>query len=179
VILRPSLIFGHEDQFFNRYASIASYSLIVPLIGPSTKFQPVYVDDVALAVEKVLLDPSLSGVFELGGPEILSFRQIIEKLFIVIRRKRLILAIPFGLANLIATVFTLINKLSLGVMKPPFTVDNVQQLKTDNIVCETQRSFEDLGIKPQNIDTIIPLYLYAFRPYGQYNDITSSAEKRN
>jgi NADH dehydrogenase len=89
------------------------------------------------------------------------------------------LAIPFGLANLIATVFTLINKLSLGVMKPPFTVDNVQQLKTDNIVCETQRSFEDLGIKPQNIDTIIPLYLYAFRPYGQYNDITSSAEKRN
>ena len=177
VILRPSLIFGHEDLFFNRYASIASYSLIVPLIGPSTKFQPVYVDDVALAVEKVLKDSILSGVFELGGPQIMTLKQAINKMLLVIRRKRILLSIPFGPANLIARVFTTISKLSLGLVKPPFTVDNVQQLKTDNIVCKMERSFEDLDIKPQNIDTIIPLYLYSYRPYGQYNEITTSAKK--
>ena len=179
VILRPSLIFGHEDQFFNRYASIASYSFIVPLIGPNTKFQPVYVDDVALAVEKVLKDKTLKGVFELGGPQIMTLKETIKNMLIVVRRKRILLSIPFGPANLIASIFTAMNKLSLGIVKPPFTVDNVQQLKTDNIVCKMEKSFEDLGIKPQNIDTIIPLYLYAYRPYGQYNDLTSSAKKTN
>jgi NADH dehydrogenase len=158
---------------------MASYSLIVPLIGQSTKFQPVYVDDVALAVEKVLEDSSLIGVFELGGPEIFTFRETIEKMLLVVRRKRFVLAIPFSLAHLMASGFTLINRLSLGLVKPPFTVDNVEQLKTDNIVGKTQKSFEDLGIKPKNIDTIIPLYLYSFRPYGQYNDITRSADKIN
>lgn len=177
VILRPSLIFGHEDQFFNRYASIASYSLVIPLIGQSTKFQPVYVDDVALAVEKVLEDASLNGVFELGGPQIMTLEETIKKMLLVIRRKRMLLNIPFGLAKLIAGIFTLMNKLSLGIVKPPFTVDNVEQLKVDNTVSKTERSFEDLAIKPQSLDTIIPLYLYAYRPYGQYNEITSSAKK--
>jgi NADH dehydrogenase len=175
--LRPSLIFGHEDQFFNRYASIASYSLIVPLIGPNTKFQPVYVDDVAQAVEKVLKDKTLKGVFELGGPQIMTLKETINKMLIVIRRKRILLSIPFGPANLIASIFTVMHKLSIGIVKPPFTVDNVQQLKIDNIVSEMEKSFEDLDIIPQNIDTIIPLYLYAYRPYGQYNDIISSAKK--
>ena len=179
VILRPSLIFGHEDRFFNRYASMASYSLILPLIGASTKFQPVYVDDVALAVEKVLKDSRLTGVFELGGPEIITLKETIEKMLIVIRRKRFLISIPFGPANFLAIIFNVMRKLSLGIVKPPFTVDNVRQLKKDNIVCKKEKSFEDLGIKPQNIDTIIPLYLYAFRPYGQYSDITTSADRPN
>jgi NADH dehydrogenase len=177
VILRPSLIFGHEDRFFNRYAAMASYSLVIPLIGPSTKFQPVYVDDVALVVEKVLKDSIFKGIFELGGPEVLTFEETIKKMLTVIRRKRLLFNIPFGPAKLIASIFALMNRVSLGIVKPPFTVDNVKQLKNDNIVSKMENSFEDLGIKPQNIDTIIPLYLYAYRPYGQYNDITASAKK--
>ena len=179
VILRPSLIFGHEDRFFNRYASLASYSLIVPLIGPSTKFQPVYVDDIALAIEKILKDSSLTGVFELGGPEIMTFKEIIKKTLIVIRRRRFLFSIPFGIANFIAHIFNIIKKLSFGIVKPPFTVDNIHDLKRDSTVCKEEKSFEDLGINPQNIDTIIPLYLYAFRPYGQYNDITSSSNQPN
>jgi NADH dehydrogenase len=98
-------------------------------------------------------------------------------MLVVIRRKRFLLIIPFAPANLIASVFSIINKASFGIVKPPFTVDNVQQLKSDNIVSEKESSFKDLDIKPQNVDTIIPLYLYSFRPYGQYNDITTSAEK--
>ena len=179
VILRPSLIFGHEDRFFNRYAAIAASSLIVPLIGANTRFQPVYVDDVAMVVEKVLADSILTGVFELGGPEIMSLKEMIARMLVVIRRKRVLLSIPFGPANLIASVFSIINKASFGIMKPPFTVDNVHQLKSDNIVSEKESSFKDLDIKPQNVDTIIPLYLYSFRPYGQYNDITTSAKKPN
>ena len=156
---------------------MASYSLIIPLIGPSTKFQPVYVDDVALAVEKVFKDSTFHGVFELGGPEIITLKETIEKMLVVIRRKRLLLSIPFGPANLIARLFSIINGVSFRIVKPPFTVDNVRQLKTDNVVCKTEKSFKDLGIKPQNLDTILPLYLFAFRPYGQYNDVTRKEEK--
>ena len=158
---------------------MATYSVILPLIGSGTSFQPVYVDDVALAVEKVVTNPRLTGIFELGGPEIITFKETISKMLKVIRRKRIIFNIPFVLATLIARIFSIMNNLSLGIVKSPFTVDNVQQLKMDNIVCVSESSFEDLGIKPQDIDTIIPLYLYAFRPYGQYNDITTSAKNIN
>ena len=177
VIVRPSLIFGHEDRFFNRYASIAAYSPIVPLIGKGTMFQPVYVDDVALAVEKIVTDRDLKGVFELGGPEILTFEKLINKMLFVIRRKRLVFNIPFSLANLMAAIFELINKETFGVAPLPFTQDNVTQLQVDNIVSKGKKSFKHLNIKPKTIDTIIPLYLYSYRPHGQYNEITQSAKK--
>tara|TARA_Y200000002_G_scaffold290066_1_gene244158 strand:- start:2440 stop:3435 length:996 start_codon:yes stop_codon:yes gene_type:complete len=176
-IVRPSLIFGHEDRFFNRYASLATYSPFLPLIGKSTQFQPVYVDDVALAIEKIATEKELIGIFELGGPEILTFEKLIKKMLFVIRRNRLILTIPFGIANLMATVFELIQNLSFGLLPLPFSKDNVQQLRNHNIVFEGNNSFNDLGIKPKDIDTIIPLYLYSYRPHGQFNDITNSAKK--
>ena len=178
-IVRSSLIFGHEDRFFNRYASLATYSLIIPLIGKNTKFQPVYVDDVAKAVEKIAMKKDLKGVFELGGPEILTFKELIQKTLKVIRRKRLIVTIPFQIANLMAAVFEMINKMTLGLSPLPFTKDNVEQLKADNIIGSSEYSFTDLNIRPQNIDTIVPLYLYSYRPHGQYNDVTKSANKIN
>ena len=95
----------------------------------------------------------------------------------VVRRKRLIVNIPFGLANLMASVFEFSNKLTFGLTPLPFTLDNVHQLKVDNIVSHDKKTFKDLDIRPQNIDTIIPLYLYSYRPHGQYNDITQSADK--
>ncbi len=177
IIIRPSLIFGHEDSFFNRYASIAVKSVIVPLIGGNTKFQPVYVDDVALAVEKIAIGEDLMGVFELCGPEILTFKQLIEKMLYVIRRKRVIFSIPVMVANLMAVVFEFINKVTLGLGPVPFTRDNVLQLREDNVFSNRNKSFEDLKIIPKNIDTIIPLYLYSYRPHGQYNDTIVSAKK--
>ncbi len=176
-IVRPSLIFGHEDRFFNRYASLATYSMFVPLIGNNTKFQPVYVDDVALAVEKIATEKALTGIFELGGPEILSFRQIIEKMLKIIRRKRLIINLPLSIAKILAIFFEGSSKMTFGLIPVPFTQDNVKQLKVDNVVSEEERSFKDLGIKPQNIDTIVPVYLYSYRPHGQYNEVTQSANK--
>jgi NADH dehydrogenase len=176
IIIRPSLIFGHEDRFFNRYASMACYSLIVPLVGQNTKFQPVYVDDIAKAIESILIRPSVKGIFELGGPEVLSFNELVQKTLLVIRRKRLIVSIPFSIAKLMAITFELVNKVTFGLIKPAFTTDNVEQLKKNNIVGIAEKSFKDLYIKPQAIDTIIPLYLYSFRQHGQYHDLTKSSK---
>ena len=176
-IVRPSIIFGHEDRFFNRYASLATISPIIPIFGQKTKFQPVYVDDVALAVEKISMDKRLKGIFELGGPEILTFEELIKKMLFIIRRKRLVVNIPFNLAALMAGLFEILNKISLGLVPIPFTQDNVQQLQIDNIISGDKKSFEDLGIKPQNVDTILPLYLYSYRPHGQYNEITHSGDR--
>ena len=176
-IVRPSLIFGHEDRFFNRYASLAAYSLFIPIIGKNTKFQPVYVDDVAQAVEKIAIEKDLKGIFELGGPEILTFKELIKKMLIVIRRKRLIFGIPFQIAKVMATGFEIINKMTVGLSPIPFTKDNVEQLKPHNVISNREYSFKELNIKPQNIDTIIPLYLYPYRTHGQYNEVTQSANE--
>ena len=178
-IVRSSLIFGHEDRFFNRYASLAAYSLFIPIIGKNTKFQPVYVDDVAQAVEKIAIKKNLKGIFELGGPEILTFKELIKKMLIVVRRKRLIFSIPFQIAKVMASGFEIINKITLGLSPIPFTKDNVEQLKLDNVISNSEYSFKDLNIKPQNIDTVIPLYLYSYRPHGQYNEVTQSANEIN
>lgn len=178
-IVRASLIFGHEDKFFNRYASLAVYSLAIPLIGEHTKFQPVYVDDVAQAVEKIAFEKNLKGIFELGGPEIFTFKELIKKMLIVIRRKRLIFSIPFQIANIMASGFEIVNKITLGLSPLPFTKDNIEQLKLDNVISNREYSFKDLNIKPQNIDTVIPLYLYSYRPHGQYNEVTKSANEIN
>ena len=178
-IVRSSLIFGHEDRFFNRYSSMACYSPFLPLIGGFTKVQPVYVDDIAQAIEKIAMAKNLKGVFELGGPEIFTFNEIIKKMLLIIRRKRHIFNISFGIARPLAMMFEIINKLSLRLFPIPFTQENVKQLKEDNVVSTNMRSFKDLDIKPQNLDTILPLYLYSFRPHGQYNEITESANKAN
>jgi NADH dehydrogenase len=162
-ILRPSVVFGPEDQFFNRFAAMAALSPVLPLIGGGeTRFQPVYVGDVADAVVKCLTDPATAGrTYELGGPKIYSFRELIELLLAEIRRKRLLVDLPFGLASLQARLMSVLPN-------PPLTPDQVELLKGDNIVAAGALGLADLGIEPTPVEAILPTYLDRFRRGGWY-----------
>jgi NADH dehydrogenase len=169
VILRPSLIFGPEDDFFNRFAKLARFWVALPLIGGGkTKFQPVYVADVADAVVKALSDPACRGqTYELGGPSVYSFKQLMEILLANIGRRRLLLPLPFEAASAMARV------LELSPF-PPLTRDQVELLKSDNVVAEGAKGFAELGIEPRSAEVIVPTYLDRHRPHGRY-DLQSSA----
>lgn len=167
VILRPSINFGPEDTFFNRFAAMARYSPVLPLIGGgATKFQPVYVADVAEVVARSVDGAVGRGrVYELGGPEVLTFRECMEEMLKVIDRKRLLVPVPWWLANLQASI--------LGLLPNPLlTRDQVTQLRQHNVVSEAAtregRTLEGLGIQPQSVATILPSYLWRFRAAGQF-----------
>ncbi|RDD61527.1 complex I NDUFA9 subunit family protein [Ferruginivarius sediminum] len=165
-ILRPSLVIGPEDGFFNRFAVMARLSPALPLIGGGkTKFQPVYVGDVADAAMKAVHDPATKGqTYELGGPRTYTFKQLMEMLLKEIRRKRLLLPVPFSVAEIQGRVLQLLPS-------PPLTKDQVTLLKKDNVVSKKRaKTFEDLGIKPQAIEVIIPAYLERYRPGGRFQD---------
>ncbi|MEL6476138.1 MAG: complex I NDUFA9 subunit family protein [Pseudomonadota bacterium] len=161
VILRPSIVFGPEDQFFNRFAGMTRMSPVLPVIGGATRFQPVWVQDVAEAVSKALVEEVAAGIYELGGPRIYTFRELMEVMLGVIRRRRLVVDLPFGLARLQASVLQLLPV-------PPLTVDQVRMLERDNVVAEGARGFADLGISPSAPEAIIEGYLYSYRPHGQF-----------
>ena len=162
-ILRPSVVFGPEDQFFNRFAAMAMISPVLPLIGGGeTRFQPVYVGDVADAVVKCLDDPATAGrTYELGGPKIYSFRELIELLLAEIRRKRLLLDLPFGLAAFQARLMAILPN-------PPLTPDQVELLKRDNVVSSGAMTLAALGLTPTAVEGILPTYLDRFRRGGWY-----------
>src|SRR4051794_229921 len=162
-ILRPSVVFGPEDQFFNRFAAIATISPVLPLIGGGeTLFQPVYVGDVAEAVVRVIDDSSSAGrTYELGGPRTYSMRALVELLLEEIRRKRLLVNLPFGAAAMQARLLSLLPDALL-------TPDQVEMLKYDNIVSPNALGFEALGIKPTAVEAILPTYLDRFRRGGWY-----------
>ena len=167
VILRPSIVVGPEDGFFNRFASMARFSPALPLIGGGrTRFQPVYVADIAHAVVKLLDTGAFRGqVLELGGPEVLTFRELMQYMLRVIRRWRLLLPIPFGLAKIMAWPAQFLPG-------APLTPDQVEMLRKDNVVSETameeRRTFEGLGIEPEGIEAVVPPYLERYRPAGQF-----------
>lgn len=167
-ILRPSLIFGPEDAFFNYFATLAGMAPALPLIGGGkTRFQPVFVGDVAKAVVRTLENESCKGkIFELGGPDIYSFRELMQYLLGVIRRKRLLLPVPF-VAGKILGFFLQIPALSFPV-KPMLTVDQVRLLKRDTIVHPDMPGLKDLGIIPTPIEEVVPDYLARFRSGGVY-----------
>ncbi|MGY6697787.1 MAG: complex I NDUFA9 subunit family protein [Roseinatronobacter sp.] len=178
VILRPSVIFGSEDQFFNRFAAMARMSPFLPLVGPDTRFQPVYVEDVASAAAKALTEDVAPGIYELGGPDIATFRALMEMLLAEIRRKRILLTVPFPIANLMAGALGLAQTLSLGLFTNGIlTRDQVRNLKRDNVVSTEARGLEDLGIAPTPMSTVLPGYLWAHRPGGQYKAIHESASQ--
>ena len=134
-ILRPSIIFGAEDQFFNRFAQMATLSPFLPLVGANTKFQPIYVGDVAVAVEKALLDSSVSGVYELGGPNVETFSELMKRMLGVIQRRRLMLNVPFFAAGIMGQTLDLIKAVTLGLFPNNIlTQDQVKNLKNDNVV---------------------------------------------
>ena len=167
VIFRPSINFGPEDAFFNRFANMARYSPVLPLLGGGlTKFQPVYVGDVAEAVARSV-DGKVEGgrIYELGGPQVLTFKECMEELLTVIERKRILLPVPWWVANMQASVLGLLPN-------PVLTKDQVLQLREHNIVSDAaakeSRTLAGLGIQPQSIGTILPSYLWRFRAAGQF-----------
>jgi uncharacterized protein YbjT (DUF2867 family) len=163
-ILRPSIVFGPEDDFFNRFASMAVMSPFVPLIGGGeTRFQPVYVGDVASAALRVLDDPATAGrTYELGGPKVYTFRALLELMLHEIKRHRRFIDLPFGIASLQARLLSLLPK-------PPLTPDQVESLKRANLVASGALDHETLGIEPTSVEAILPTYLDRFRRGGWYD----------
>ena len=164
-ILRPSVIFGPEDTFFNMFAELSRYTPALPLIGGGrTRFQPVYVGDVADAVMACINNPAASGkTFALGGPEIVTFREIYARLFKATGRKRCLISLPFGIAKIQASFLQMLPH-------PLLTRDQVESLKTDNIVMAGSLKLEDLGITAKSMDGILAGYLEYSRPGGHFSD---------
>lgn len=176
VILRPSVIFGAEDEFFNRFAGMASLSPIVPIAKGKTLFQPVYVDDVARAAVKGVLGEAEPGVYELGGPEVKSFAALMQQMCDVILRRRLVVSMPGFVAGLVAFGFDLVQAASLQLIENKvLTRDQLKNLANDNVVSEGAKGFADLGITPELLGPVLPSYLWKFRPSGQYDEMTASA----
>jgi NADH dehydrogenase len=157
VILRPSIVFGPEDSFFNRFAAMARISPALPLIGGGrTRFQPVYVDDVAEAILAGLERPEAAGrTFELGGPRVYSFRELMTYLLQVLGRRRLLVNVPFGMAAAQARLAQLLPE-------PPLTRDQVEMLKKDNVVSPGAAGLAELGVEPTPLEVVVPRYLTPF-----------------
>lgn len=177
VILRPSVIFGTEDQFFNRFAAMTRFGPILPVVGANTRFQPVYVDDVAQAAVLGVEGKAAPGVYELGGPDVASFRDLMQRMLGVIRRRRLIVNIPFFAAKVMGAAFDLLQTLTLGLIENKMvTLDQVRNLARDNVVSPGAKGFADLGVAPTALEAVLPEYLWRYRPSGQYAAIKESAK---
>lgn len=176
VIMRASIIFGPEDSFFNRFAALARMLPVLPLVGGGeTRFQPVFVGDVAEAMARAV-DGAVAGgkIYELGGPEQKTFKELLAYVCEVTGRKRVLATLPFPLASLQAGVLEFVDKLTLGLLPDAIkmTRDQVILLKSDNVVSEAAikdgRTLEGLGITPSSIEGIVPGYLWRFRKSGQF-----------
>jgi uncharacterized protein YbjT (DUF2867 family) len=177
VILRPSVIFGPEDDFFNRFGTMSRYFPIVPIVGAKTKFQPVYVGDVARAVALALAGGATKGAtYELGGPEVKTFEQLVDYVLAVAERDRRVAKLSFVTGKLVAAITRFFAILSLGLFPKLLTMtgDQVELLKHDNVVSEDAkargRTLEGLGIDPTSIEVEAPSYLYRYRKTGQYQE---------
>lgn len=180
IVLRPSIVFGPEDNFFNQFAGLSRLAPALPLIGGGhTKFTPLFVGDLAEAVARLIDTGEASGkTFELGGPEAFSFKQLLEFTLETIGRKRLLIPVPWTVAKILGSVLGILNNdfvrmSSLGLLpKAPLTADQVELLKTDNVVSEAAtregRDLVGLGITGQSIQGIVPSYLYRYRKAGQF-----------
>jgi uncharacterized protein YbjT (DUF2867 family) len=167
-IMRPSIVFGPEDQFTNRFAALARISPALPLIGGGlTKLQPVYVGDVATAVADAVDGKAKPGaVYELGGPEVLTMREIMEIILSITERKRMLVSLPFSLAKLQSVLL----QFAPGAIK--LTPDQVELLRADNVVSDAAKAagltLEGLGVTPDSLEAIAPQYLWRFRAAGQF-----------
>jgi NADH dehydrogenase len=161
IILRPSVVFGPDDQFFNRFAGLAAMLPFMPVVSGETRFQPVYVGDVADAAMAALADPSSAGkIFELGGPRVMSMRQVLRYILDVTGRRRPMIALPEGFVRLQARLGELLPT-------PPLTRDQLILLGKDNVVSPNASGFQALGIEPKAVEAIVPAYLARFRQGGQ------------
>ena len=168
VVLRPSIVFGAEDAFFNRFAAMAQISPVLPLIGGGhTRFQPVFVGDVGQALAHAVNLPQAGGqTYELGGPAILTFRQLMELLLVQIDKRRVLAPVPWPVAGLLGAA----GDLAGALVEPPVTADQVRLLRTDNVVSGAHPGLADLGISATTLEAVLPSYLYRYRKGGQYAD---------
>lgn len=176
VILRPSIVFGPEDGFFNKFAEMSRFTPALPLIGGGkTKFQPVYVADVAAAVVKGIKGELQAGkTYELGGPEVVSFKECLQLMLKIIARKKLLVSLPWAISSMLGSIVSLIP-----FIDPPLTPDQVELLKHDNVVSEgatkSGLDLKSMGIVPTALEAILPNYLVHYRPAGQYTKMNTSS----
>ena len=167
-VMRPSIIFGPEDDFFNRFAGLACLSPLLPLPGGGhTRFQPAFAGDVAEAIAMGVDGSTKPGtIYELGGPDVRTFKDVMEFILATIERRRLLVPVPFALMKLQAAFLQFLPK-------PPITPDQVELLKHDNVVSDDargdSRTLEGLGIVPESMAAVVPSYLWRFRKTGQFN----------
>lgn len=174
VIIRPSIMFGPGDGFFNKFADMAKFYPVLPSIGfGNTKFQPVYVVDAARAIVNALDNPNAAGkTFELGGPRVYTFKQLLKYVTTEIQRPKWLVPLPFFIAHPMGMIIGMIYRLPLVtdmLGAPPVTADQVELLKKPNIVGAKALTIADLGVtNPETVEAIVPTYLWRFRPYGQF-----------
>ncbi len=175
VIFRPSLVFGPGDSFFNRFAGLARALPVLPLAGAQTRFQPVFVGDVAEAVARAVDGHAKPGtVYELGGPEVATLDHLVRYMLSVIQRSRVVLDLPPAVASIQARILEIVDTLTFGLLPDSLklTRDQVTLLQRDNVVSEAAkaegRSFEALGIVPTAAEAVVPSYLWTFRKAGQF-----------
>jgi uncharacterized protein YbjT (DUF2867 family) len=168
VVVRPSIVFGPQDRFFNKFAAMASVSPVLPLVGGgATRFQPVFVGDVARALRLAVTAAETAGrTYELGGPAVFTFRELMELMLKEIDRRRILLPIPFSISEVMGMGFALLS----GFAPPVITDDQVTLLKTDNVVTGAYPGLAELGITPATLESVLPSYLYRYRKGGQYAD---------
>jgi len=168
VIVRPSIVFGPDDHFFNRFAPMATLGPALPLIGGGkTRFQPVFVGDVARALtHAVTMQEAAGRTYELGGAAVLTFRELMELMLKEILRRRILLPVPFAAAGVLGAV----GDLMAGLLEPPITSDQVKMLRADNVVSGQYPGLEDIGVVPTTLEAVLPTYLYRYRKGGQYAD---------
>lgn len=176
VIMRPSIIFGPEDRFFNLFATLARISPVLPVVGAKSRFQPVYVRDVAEAFMAAVEGKARpGGIYELGGPDVETMRELMERMLVEIERKRLLVELPEGLARLKAVFLQLLPR-------PLLTPDQVIQLQRDNVVgaaaLAEHRTLEGLGIEPTAMEAILPTYMWRFRKHGEFDRLDVPRRRR-
>lgn len=177
VVLRPSVIFGTGDVFYNRFASLARFGPVMPIIGGRTRLQPVHVDDVALAAVMAAEGSAEAGIYELGGPDVLTIREIVGQVLKATNRRRLVLNMPFWLAGIGAGLLNMAQTLTGGLFTNTImNRDQLALLKKDNVASDDAWGFAELGIQPSAAEAVIEDYLWRFRPSGQYDDIKRSAK---
>ncbi len=176
VILRPSVIFGSDDQLFNRFAGLSRLGPIYPIVGGNTLMQPVHVDDVAAAAVKGLTGDAAPGIYELGGPDVMTLRQIVQQTLDTIKRRKLVVNLPFWIGGIGASVMGIVQMLTGGIFRSPLTRDQLALLRQDNVVGTDAKGLADLGITPTATEAVIEDYLWRFRPSGQFESIKRSAK---
>ncbi len=173
-MVRPSVVFGQEDDFFNRFGALAAMSPALPLPGGgATRFQPVFVNDVAAAIAACVMDPATRGqTYELGGPAVFSFKELMQLVLTQTQRNRLLVPLPWPVARAIGAAGDLMTILPIV---PPLTLDQVELLTHDNVASGALPGLAELGVVPTSVEAVIPTYLYRYRKGGQFAEETRLA----